>query len=273
MSLAVRWLRQHAGMLAKQVTEKTREVEEVTRAVEHWKAQALLAGQQAVQTHDMLEQVKQENKKLKTAVENLQKQKAPSPGVQCSSSAFTVPEEWGQKWKQVVLVKLKDETGSTALQPPPYDKCQVPVKLRPRLVPVRTGQVSAQKERVAHNTFKELVNQMKENIEQFTEHIRRQELRLDCRGVNKKAFQSKKPKLSGLTPRIDALTYGVAQNQFTAAKKKGHSRHPSGMHTKATDIGGTNSGFTRAGNYPHSPLKARIKNRGAVLNCAGSQLL
>ncbi|XP_053875775.1 uncharacterized protein LOC128832422 [Malaclemys terrapin pileata] len=226
MSLAVRQLRQHAGMLAKQVTEKTGEVEEVTQAVEHWKAQALLAEQQAVQIHDMLEQVKQENKKLETTVENLQKQKVPSPVInighkQQASGSYPVPEEWGQKWKNVVLVKLKDERGSTALQPPPYDKSQVPVKpkLRPRLVPVRTGQVSAQKERVAHNTFSELVNQMKENIEQFTEHIRRQELRLDRRGVNKKAFQSKKTKLNGLTPRIDAITHGAAQNQLTAPKK------------------------------------------------------
>ncbi|KAG6936499.1 hypothetical protein G0U57_012263 [Chelydra serpentina] len=275
MSIAVRWFKQHATKLEGQVTVTKKELKESKQATQPWNAPTPLAGWQAAQRQP----VQEENKTLEIAARNLQKIQVPSPvinidGKQQASGSYPVPEEWGQKWKKVALVKLKEETGSTALQPLPYDKSQVLVqpKPRPRLVPVRTEQVSAQMEKVVDNIFIELVNQMKEKMEQFTEHIRRQELRLDRRGVNKKEFQSKKTKLSRLTCKIDALTHGVAQKQLVVAKK-GHSSHPFGMHTKTTDTGGTNSGFSRASNYPHSPLRTRIKTRGAVPNCAGSQLL
>lgn len=166
-------------MLAKQVTVTKKELKESKGATQPWNAPTPLAGWQAAQRQPVQEQ----SETLETAVRNLQKIHVPSPvinigGKQQASGSYSLPEEWGQKWKKVALVKLKDKTGSTALQPSPYDKNQVPVKLKPepRLVPVRTGQVSVQKERVANNTLTELVNQMKEKMEQFTEHIRTQEL-------------------------------------------------------------------------------------------------
>lgn len=50
----------------------------------HWKYQALLAGQQAVQTHDRLQLEQEQNKKLETAIENLKqikKSHTPTPKV------------------------------------------------------------------------------------------------------------------------------------------------------------------------------------------------
>ncbi|KAG6925138.1 hypothetical protein G0U57_015344 [Chelydra serpentina] len=221
MSMAVRWLKQHATKLEGQVTVTKKELKESKQATQPWNAPTPLAGWQAAQRQPAQGQ----NKTLEIAARNLQKIHVPSPvinigGKRQASGSYPVPEEWGQKWKKVVLVKLKDETGSTALQPLPYDKSQVLIQPKPgpRLVPVRTEQVSAQMEKVVDNTFTELVNEMKEKMELFTEHIRRQELRLNRRGVNKKKFQSQKLKLSRLTSKI-ALTHGVAPKQLTAAKK------------------------------------------------------
>lgn len=93
-----------------EVEEVTQALEEATQGVEHWKAQGLLTGRPAGQTHNLLEQIKQENKKLETAVETLQEKKRPSPVARQTSGAFPAPGGWGQKWKRVVLAILKDGT-------------------------------------------------------------------------------------------------------------------------------------------------------------------
>ncbi|TFJ95874.1 tRNA-dihydrouridine synthase B [Platysternon megacephalum] len=98
-------------------------------------------------------------------------------------------------------------------------------------------------------------------MEQFAEHIRSQELGSDRRGVKRKAFQSENPRLSGLPPRTDALRRGVAP-QAVNGSRKGLSRHPLGMRTKATDSAGTNSGFARTGNYPLLCSQSPDKNHG-----------
>ncbi|KAG6938866.1 hypothetical protein G0U57_004515 [Chelydra serpentina] len=163
--MPVKWLKQHATKLEGQVTVTKKELKESKEATQPWNAPTPLAGWQAAQRQPAQEQ----NKTLETAARNLQKILVQSPvinigGKQQSSGSYPVPEERGQKWKKVALVKLKDETGSTAVQPLPYDKSQVLVKPKPgpRLVPIRMGQISAQMEKVAQNTFTELVNQTKE---------------------------------------------------------------------------------------------------------------
>lgn len=54
--------------------------------------------------------MKQENKKLETAVENLQNKEVLSSVIQQQTLGAFKQEGWGQKWKLVVLAKLQDGT-------------------------------------------------------------------------------------------------------------------------------------------------------------------
>lgn len=72
---------------------------------------------------------------------------------------------------------------ATTLQPPPYNKSQALVKPkpRPRLLPVKIGEVSACTGEVDSG----LVNQMEETVG-LIDHLKREKPQLDRRGVDKK---------------------------------------------------------------------------------------